>query len=441
VEAVVSKGALTVPGGQAVFLQKFCFDYAPEGETAGFMHISINTSEPASGTMQLAVFDDEAKSFPDESAFWGLDCDGERLKQTARWVRPFNASKLPHMVRSPLSEKLRPRWWYVAVIDCSGEDHVISYELHLENVKQGWQSELSMDRCRVTTLMWIFLAYALLLMAQLRAVTLKNSAARTKHPLRLMLLATIGAAMWGSMLLSVDGLWFTRTGEDLIWLYFTGKCSKAFSGFILMSMLLLLSKGHCISCALRRQDVVDAGKLIVPLAAGCLWLEVWGEVSQERRYTTGFVYCTFWGFLLVLADLGLLALYLLNLRKSHRAEIEDPKRTFYCTWGPIFSVAFAVRPVMVLVAPMINPWVRSAAVQTVTNVARAILLALFVVGIWPERTTACLSLDNKDELATTFGMHSDLLCTLETELSGDADASAGPLAGKFASLAKAENMS
>merc|ERR1712032_427289 len=118
-------------------------------------------------------------------------------------------------------------------------------------------------------------------------------------------------------MLTIDSLYFARSGLSLVFLHLWGKFLRAFSKFALAFIVILLSKGLCISRPLRRSDLLSAGGLLVTFFLTCFVLEVWGEYSQSRKYTTTALYCSSFGAFLVVADLCLLGLNVVYFSGSY----------------------------------------------------------------------------------------------------------------------------
>ena len=58
-------------------------------------------------------------------------------------VTTLSSGKAPH---AEIYESVRPRWWYAALVDCSGYSRVIDYTVHMTNIHLGFLEEFSMDR-------------------------------------------------------------------------------------------------------------------------------------------------------------------------------------------------------------------------------------------------------------------------------------------------------
>lgn len=193
--------------------------------------------------------------------------------------------------------------------------------------------------------------------------------------------------------------------------YVAGKLSKWTSKLLLTAAIMLMSKGFAVSRPFHTEHLARACCLLAPLFVGCFALDIGGEYAQSRRYTTDSMFCSRYGAVLVLLDIGLLAAFARGLHRSHSAEADPVKRGFYAAWGPVYAAAFCVLPVATLVAYLVSPWVQVRVVYFLTNAVHASLLALLVISVWPERSLPALCLDNP-ELVQTYGVKDDLLPSL-----------------------------
>lgn len=411
-DAAWIRGETTVKPNGAAFIGKFCFDYDVKLNNSGEVDFTMLSADPAKGLVKILLLDDQRESYPDGNSRWpGFSCDGERLKVAAKTQTtvPLEQLRNDGRLHTYIVERIRPRWWFVVVLDCSGIQRTISYDLHMINVKSGWLRELSLDRCGIAAIAIFCGVYTIICLAQLYAVfRTSEMVARTKHPLRLLLTFGICAAVWGMAFFLLDSILFAIRGVETFLLYLASRVLKAWSKFTLLLILLLLSKGCGVSRDLRPRDIWQGSFLIGPFLLICIWLEMYGEYDQSRKYTTDFVYRTWVGGLLVLADLVLLVIYGLNVRTSYQLESSQDKKMFYSTWGSAYSLAFLTLPIAVLISPWFSAWVRSEVLFLINNITHSILLSLLVAGLWPENSQTPFCIDNKD-LASTFGNQSGLL--------------------------------
>ncbi|CAE7257584.1 Tmem145 [Symbiodinium natans] len=422
-----TRGSIEVPAGGAVFLAKFCFDWRPDASSTnavGKIEATLHSSKPAEGLMKFVLFDDEAKSYPDASdaALRAFGCESERLKRAARWTQVINASELVSG-KTPFAdiyEKIRPRWWYAAIVDCSGHPRTIDYNVHMTNVKLGFLAEFSFDRVGLVGVYIFMGAYSFLAACQLMALLKRSTSAKTQHPIRLMLGICVGAAAVGTLCVLLNTLWYAYHGEDQDNLYMAAKLLKAGSKYTLLAILLLLARGRCISVPLHVRDLLQEARILVPLYIASVTLEVWGEFAQSRTYTTDSVYRTYIGDVIICIDILILALYLRNLCRSWSAETDTPKRIFYRTWGLTYSGAFLLLPISVVISQCVAPWVRSEVIFFVSNTTHCFFLGLLIIGLWPDYAQPAFCIDHPSALATTFGVKTELLTAGEQreELDG-----------------------
>lgn len=336
----------------------------------------------------MVLLDDQAESYPEEAEGWAaLSCE-EKLAH-ARWskrVGPETATTDGINVTVPMNERVRPRWWYVAVEDCSDAGVDVEYIVHTWNPLLGWQGEFSFDHRNVFYMCIAFLAVdALMTVAQLHANGSSQNDDGALHPMVKILTAGIVCAA-GSMAFFAIHYWrFAVNGEGILFMFVLAKFLQVLSKFLLMSILMLVSQGKCISYRLSLGDVERWHLLLVPFLFFCFLLEVWGERSESRRYTTDSVYTSRCGAALVGTDVLFLLVYARNLRESHSAEPDPDRRFFYRAWGSAFGVWFLALPATALLSRALAPWVRFRVILAVSNATHVAALAALMVGLWPSR--------------------------------------------------------
>jgi len=253
-----------------------------------------------------------------------------------------------------------------------------------------------------------FIAYLVVAIIQIEALRMRSEIAKTDHPLRIILCTATATASLGMLALAINVFMFSKSGERNEFLYWTGKLLKSYSKIALAAMLLLFSRGICISEPLRTKHLWQISRLVLPLFVASFALERWGEFSQSRKYTTGFVYCTPFGAAIVFFDICLLGLYVKNLFVSYTGQLHSHKKLLVGFLGIVCSCAFAVLPVAVVLGSILSPWVRARLLFILTNGIHFAMLILLVIGLWPERTQSIFCLDQVD-MARMFGTPCDPL--------------------------------
>jgi len=216
---------------------------------------------------------------------------------------------------------------------------------------------------------------------------------KARHPFARLLVAGIVLGLAASVLSTSHFFVFARNGVGAPVVRLCAQLLCAASRFVLASLLLLLSEGKCVSYVMVSADARRIGSLLGPFLASCLFLELWGDYSVARRYTTDYVYTTSFGGALVFVDLILLSRYVLNLRRTHAKECDSSEGTFYRRWGALYGLWFLALPVaallsLVVLAPYVW-WIISLAVNGSMTVA---VYTALVIGLWPGNTRSYLKL-------------------------------------------------
>merc|ERR1719454_1957387 len=112
--------------------------------------------------MKIVLLDDEVGSYPDSNNRWpGFDCNDKRLQAASKNYLNVEVDKLQvhNRLKTYIIERIRPRYWFIAALDCSGVSRTIEYDLHLRNQEHGWLQELSMDYCGLEPVCVFLVAY------------------------------------------------------------------------------------------------------------------------------------------------------------------------------------------------------------------------------------------------------------------------------------------
>jgi len=403
------RGSQEVPVNSTIFLGKFCFSFNPSDDwthdrsipdgvaASGRLELDLDISSGNLGRQSLSVllFDDEAHSFPGPSGQWdALSCK-ERMKH-AKDVIPVRASqrKLSISVR----EKLRPRWWYVALADCSGlAGGVISveYEMRAQNtLYRGWQVEFSSDRRWALPVLLVMCVFYLGLSAVQQRVNLALAAlsadcagSKAAHPFARILLAGVVLELTACSLEALYNGLYAVDGYGVPALHVLSLLLSSCSNFVLASLLLLVSQGKCVSYRMVAADGHRMLKLLGPFFVACFLLELWGDFAASRTYSTDYAYATKCGFLIILVDLGLFTTYVQNTRKTMSLEGGRAHTLFYRTWGVVYSSWFLALPFSALLSKVIlAPYIWYIVSLCIMKCITALVYLALVVALWPENS-------------------------------------------------------
>jgi len=359
------------------------------------------------------LFDDEENSYPGPSSDWrAMSCralkDRSRQWKTVDWTEVAAAEG--QQIWFTIRQKLRPRWWYMALVDCSetigeNESYELRYEVHSTNVNYGWAEEFSMDT-RFTPLVFAMLlvAYGFLFAAQLhgnrRAAEQRaqedSASGKAAHPFAQLLTMGVALALIESACSALHLALFAKDGFGMPWLQVLAQFMSVAANFVLASLLLLVSQGKCISYIMVASDAWSMLRLLGPFLVSCFALEMWGEHSVSRNYTTNYVYTTPVGWCLILVDVLLLCMYASGLRRTYLVERGCEHAVFYRTWGILYGAWFVVLPVTALLAQMVlAPYVWLIVSLGSKKGVTALLYLALVVGVWPGNTRTYFKLEGE----------------------------------------------
>lgn len=275
------------------------------------------------------------------------------------------------------------------------------------NPRSGWQEEFSMDHYNSLYVSVVFmLIYLIMALFQFYANHL--SPMTSKHPLIAILsyaLLSATSAMFFSAFHYVN---FAMDGEGMPSIEIISKFLQAMSKFLLMSIVLLVSQGRCISISMQPGDIWRLVGQLGPFCIFCFLLEVWGEVAESRKYTTEFVYATYYGWALILVDFFWFLVYATNLFNVYTTEVDLENRYFYMHWGMAYAVWFLVLPVVTLLSCIVAPWVRFQVTTAVSNSAHALMFMALVSTLWPTRKYSHFKLHDL-EMAEIVGVDDQLI--------------------------------
>lgn len=275
-------------------------------------------------------------------------------------------------------------------MDCSGSPLSFQYEVHMLNPRQGWQKEFSMDHIGVLPLcLLLFVLYLSMAFLQLRhnAISHKMHGMEwVSHPM-IRVLTTSLMSFGGAMLLfTFHYTRFALNGRGIGLFYVMAKLLHALAKFLLMSIMLLLARGRCISYPMTFGDVRWLTKMLLPFVLLCVSLELWSEFAESNKYTHGFVYHSPIGVFLVAVDVFLSTVFFSSLMTTLRWEGDYEKKHFYKVLGLCCGLWFLTLPATTFVALLIDPWVRFKVLLAITNLSHAAACAVIVAIMRPDAT-------------------------------------------------------
>eukprot|EP00933_Yihiella_yeosuensis_P083663 TRINITY_DN97919_c0_g1_i1.p1 TRINITY_DN97919_c0_g1~~TRINITY_DN97919_c0_g1_i1.p1 ORF type:complete len:485 (-),score=28.07 TRINITY_DN97919_c0_g1_i1:364-1818(-) len=400
--AMYTLGTIDVPGNGTLFLAKFCFTFDPDDKapdphldphrpSPGILEVKTELLSNHQGEAHILLFDDEAESYPSPTGWNAMTCE-ERLRHAKNKYplrNPYTS------LRISIREKLRPRYWYVALADCSGSGVKVNYEIRARNPPYGWLAHFPSDKRLAPpiflVMMLVFACLACLQMrsnhvlAQLRVDD--STMGKAAHPFARLLALGITLQFSSCVCALIHNWAYSADGEGIFIVYVLSLVLERCSSFVLISMLLLVAQGKCVSYVMVRADVRRMFWFLGPFLLSTVCLEIWGDYATSRRYTTDYIYTTPFGWAIIAVKLVLLGVYSKDLQKTLLQEGDRADGQFYRTWGLAYASWFVALPMVAFLAQVVlAPYVSYTVSLVVTQSYAAIVYGALVFSLWPENT-------------------------------------------------------
>lgn len=424
---LLSGSASLVPG-QAKVVAKFCFDYNPmckDGSTCAeppgladfhvFSARDLGSFVSSSGAsfnggkkvsdpqISIALLDDEYFSYPEVSQVWGeANCSDivKAAKKTypLEWKRISSAKGLS--VHSHVIEKVRPRWWYIALVSCSDHSLQMEYRMRLENLLQGSNSQLSMDEIGAVSISCFMALLFTGLVAAHGHSFLKWGQRRCGVPAgHSVLAASLVLGLFGDLCWLAFFMHYKASGETPSSFAFLARASVVAAKTLLQILLMLFASGECVC----KHGIFWASQreMVGGMAAfGLLGfaLEVWGD-REAGSSTVEYMYDTRPGVALVALEMIWFYAYASRCWKTFSAETRQRPRIFYRQYASVLSLWFVSLPLVATLASILAPWVRFRITFAVSGLAHALAAGVLVYLFQPKIAEHLFELKAKDHEA------------------------------------------
>ncbi|CAJ1339258.1 unnamed protein product [Effrenium voratum] len=387
--ALVPSGARKLAGdtvlgpGQAKVVAKFCFDFNPQCRDAtpcqhppGQLDMQVWDAKverffsEAEPKVSLALLDDEYFSFPEVSQVWGeANCTdvAKAAKKAVPLHWPAISSEKGQFLNTVVLEKIRPRWWYIALASCSDQSLSMRYQLSVANVLQGANAELSMDEIGIITVCLLCsLSFSALCALHLKSLQDWSILAPAGGRLLAasLLLASLGHVAWLAYFRS-----YRDSGVPPWFLATLGRASLVAAKSCLQILLMLLARGDCVctpGIAWVRQREMIMGMVAFGLLG--LALEVWGD-REASGSPIEYMYDTRPGVALIALEMLWLYAYTSRCWQTWSDETRIRPRHFYKRFASVLSLWFVTLPGVAALASVLAPWVRFRVVFAVSGLA------------------------------------------------------------------------
>lgn len=404
------EGVTTLSARQARVVTKFCFDFnaackeecTTREENPGTLEFHIYSArrtdadgEDSAGgrpELHLAMLDDEYFSFPEVSQVWG-EANCTDVLKAAKQSYSLHWDEIKTQAGESLSpgvvERLRPRWWYVALVSCHPGEFELSYKMHLANELQGWQKEFSMDEQGMYMMTMMFMSVfgglvALHSTSMQRWRELSRTGSWMKlHPALQLVTAiavfsAVGEAAWFLYYRQ-----YQSKGEAAQHLAILGRGSIVAAKTCMSLLLMFFAQGECVCTPdilwHQHHELVSG---MVGFGVFQFALELWGD-STFQNTTTEYIYDTTPGIVLVAFDCLWLWMYVSRSCKTFASETRLKARVFYKRYGVMFTLWFLQLPLIAALARAVAAHVRFRVTAMVSNVVHIIVLAVLVHSFRP----------------------------------------------------------
>jgi len=430
VTAKLLSGSTSLVPGQAKVVAKFCFDYNPackdhascteppglaDFDVFGARDSGSSSASSSSGAsfvggkkvsqpdVSIALLDDEYFSYPEVSQVWG-EANCSDVKKSAKkaynldWGQISSAKGMS--LHTHIVEKVRPRWWYVALVSCSDHALEMEYRMHLENLLQGSNSQLSMDEIGAVSISLLLAILFVGLVAAHGHSFLKWGERRCGVPAgHSLLAASLVLGLLGELCWLAFFMHYKASGQSADSFAFFARAFVAASKTLLQILLMLLAHGDCVckhGIIWARQREMIGGMILFGLLGFAL--EVWGD-REASNTPVEYIYDTRPGVALVALEMMWFYAYASRCWQTFSAETRQRPRFFYKQYATVLSLWFVSLPLVAALASILAPWVRFRITFAVSGVAHALAAGVLVYLFQPKIAEHIFELKAKDREA------------------------------------------
>lgn len=349
--------------------------------------ITVETKNRILNTkLWLLAFDDESNHWQQARRDWDTSTC-EQKKAFASYSHPvaltFSSTKQPIEYKVNIVEKLRPRFWYFAVVDCGMSFlQPMDYTLHLQNFELGWQNEFSWDHTSMLELYSVFCGAFFILGIYCYVAAWKQEI--HDHPLLRLLSLTHALSVASTLSFAAYYGIFLQNGEQRQHLRFIGVLSSTMTMSTFFLTIMLIGEGWAevkgFACSIK--DKRDFFQAVFVLAGACTFCEIHSEFLVDQS-TKLYNYQSVPGVLVLVIKIAMFSWFLHSTRKTLGATQGHQDRTFYKVLLWTLTIWFLSVPVTVIFAWFLDPWYRYKLVTVVDYSSRftgQVLLSLVLVG-------------------------------------------------------------
>jgi len=379
------------------FLARFCFDFDPDLNPAGEFSLEIDSDQ--SDSYKWAIYDDESNSWPyvlsnkNELNCQELSANGPQGPAfgLGGFSKPVTMGTWPSTGNVPVYQKLRPRFWFLALVHCSDQGvalpmNSVPFRAHFLNTQEdAWSREFGSNERGMNSLFLTFsLFYALFISVHLFGTVRLKRELSFVHPVIKLFTAALLIEFVSVIFYASHYLAFGSDGIGAPLLINFGGSFAALSRMLFILVLLLLAHGWTISI-----DRFEKRKTIAVVVAAFLALQIallayeWASFDPELT-SVNFIDLVL-QLCIIACYLCFAAYFILAISISWRQEKLPAKKTLYARLGSFFSLWMLGPPAVAVTVLLLDDWVRLKIIQSVNLSITALAFAALAFLLWPSR--------------------------------------------------------
>lgn len=403
------------------FLGKFCFDYQhdknpelPVGQIEFNLYLNENSTNM--DKTYLVLYDDQPENWEyvydninnmkcedikskannyDAKASNGLrdwviswEKDGPKKYKTSTWKRPI------HQV-------LRPRWWFIALINCEASLNGVEYSMHTwQSQGTHWDREFGVNEQGLNTLNLVFFFYYLIFLT-IHTIGTRRLGQQLEytHPLvRLFYIIVVLQFLVVVARMLHYGV-FAQNGVGIPELAKFAEVTVIFVRVGFLVILMLLAKGWTINpgeISGRKAILLNSFLFLFAEVAILFWkYAVANPAATKPEFGLAFMLYLLVAFWFIWAFWFARVIYL-----SWRHEENPVKKNLFFKIGVVYFPWFFGLPFITFLQFALDPWVREKTVNSISLLISTAGYTFLAYLLWPTRAEEYFSISASDTMTS-----------------------------------------
>lgn len=405
------------------FLGKFCFDSQheknrdlPVGEIEFTLETKVNST--AMGQTYIMLYDDQTENWPyvyenrdhmtcDEIMAKANNYNPKHPGQIANWQIHWEYDKGTYWFnrgetwRRPIHQVMRPRWWFITVINCAGALKDTTYTMHTwQSQSSHWDKEFGVNDQGLNTLNLVFFFYYFIFLV-IHTIGTRRLGQQLEytHPLvRLFYIIVVLQFLVVVARMLHYGI-FAQNGWGVPELAKFAQVTEIFVRVGFLVILMLLAKGWTIN-----PGEITGRKWILLFSFLFLFAEVailfWKYAVEDPAATSpefglAFMLYTLMGFWFVWSLWFAKVIY-----SSWRHEENPVKKSLFFKLAIVYFPWFFGLPFITFLKFALDPWVREKTVQSISLLISTAAYTFLAWLLWPSRAEEYFSISASDTMTS-----------------------------------------